>query len=131
MDPRHKVQTGPPNHWRRRAEPWQVTGRLLLFSLLFSRFGQGAGQGSPNERETGVSLIPGEGEQKGFPSHDMAGTMNPVPHGQGCPLQNGPENADQEPDLGRMDQSMSPLGLNSTVSPDKTVRYIDNAAMRV
>ena len=130
MDPRHKVQTGPPNHWRRRAEPWQVTGWLLLFSLLFSRFGQGTGQVGPNERETGVSLIPGEGERKGFPSHDTVGAMNPVPHGQGRPLQNDPENADQEPDLGHTDKSMSPLGLYNTVSPDKTVRYIDNAAMR-
>ncbi|XP_042264921.1 uncharacterized protein LOC121902080 isoform X6 [Thunnus maccoyii] len=115
MDPRHKVQTGPPNHWRRRAEPWQVTGWLLLFSLLFSRFGQGTGQVGPNERETGVSLIPGEGERKGFPSHDTVGAMNPVPHGQGRPLQNDPENADQEPDLGHTDKSMSPLGLYNTL----------------
>ncbi|XP_042285156.1 uncharacterized protein LOC121908908 isoform X2 [Thunnus maccoyii] len=125
-----RCRLAPPNHWRRRAEPWQVTGWLLLFSLLFSRFGQGTGQVGPNERETGVSLIPGEGERKGFPSHDTVGAMNPVPHGQGRPLQNDPENADQEPDLGHTDKSMSPLGLYNTVSPDKTVRYIDNAAMR-
>ncbi|XP_044197682.1 uncharacterized protein LOC122972712 isoform X3 [Thunnus albacares] len=83
-----------------------------------SRFGQGTGQVGPNERETGVSLIPGEGERKGFPSHDTVGAMNPMPHGQGRPLQNDPENADQEPDLGHTDKSMSPLGLyNTRITP--------------
>ncbi|XP_042272490.1 uncharacterized protein LOC121900318 isoform X2 [Thunnus maccoyii] len=81
-----------------------------------TRFGQGTGQVGPNERETGVSLIPGEGERKGFPSHDTVGAMNPVPHGQGRPLQNDPENADQEPDLGHTDKSMSPLGLYNTMA---------------
>ncbi|TKS65950.1 hypothetical protein D9C73_000006 [Collichthys lucidus] len=88
MGSRNKVQVGTTNRWRKTAEPWRVTGRLLFVFFLLSRLGQGADRGflDRGERDGSPTATPQSKEQGGFPAQDTVSVIDPSPQKEGRSL---------------------------------------------